>query len=122
MEAGIEHLGRATCTGIDALLAVAEPGRRSARTVDSVRRMAGEIGIRRVFAVANKVRSPRDLELLRAALPADVPMLGSIGFDESLMTADLEGRPVDEAGGRLREEVLAIHQELLSQLQQGSAG
>jgi len=122
MEAGIEHLGRATCTGIDALIAVVEPGRRSVKTAESVRRMADEIGIRRVFVVANKIRSPRDLDLLRSSLPDDAPLLGFIGFDERLMTADLEGTPVDEVGGRLRDEVHAIREELLQQLEQGSTG
>ena len=34
MEAGIEHLGRGTASGVDAMLVVVEPGARSARTAD----------------------------------------------------------------------------------------
>jgi len=122
MEAGIEHLGRATCGSIDALIVVVEPGRRSAQTAESVRRMADEIGIKRVFIVANKIRSPNDLEVLRKSLPEGVPLLGAISFDERLVTADLEGRPVDEVDGKLIEEVRSIRRELVHQLQQGSAG
>ncbi|MFP4056000.1 MAG: P-loop NTPase [Candidatus Brocadiia bacterium] len=122
MEAGIEHLGRATCQAIDALIVVVEPGRRSARTAETVRRMADEIGLRQVFLVANKVRSPRDLEVLRQSLPPEVPLLGAIGFDEALVTADLEGRPIAQADGKLLEEVAAIRKALKQHLEQGSSG
>ena len=47
------------------------------------------------------------------------PILGSIRFDERLMTADLEGRPVDEVGGKLFDEVKAIRSELLRHLKKG---
>ena len=120
LEAGIEHLGRATCMNIDALLVVVEPGRRSAHTAQAIRRMAEEIGIRKIFLVANKIRSPRDLELLRGSLPADLPLLGAIGFDTDLVTADLEGKGIGETSGRLASEVEAIRDELLNQLQQGT--
>lgn len=116
MEAGTEHLGRATCEAMDALIVVVEPGRRSTAIAEHVQEMAKEIGIKRVFIVANKVRSPKDLEALRQALPKGAPLLGSISYDERLVTADLEGRPVDEVGGKLFDEVKAIRSELLRQL------
>ncbi|MFW6162826.1 MAG: P-loop NTPase [Planctomycetota bacterium] len=122
MEAGIEHLGRATCANIDALLVVVEPGRRSAQTAATVRRMADEIGIRHVFLVANKIRDDRDLERLRGSLPEGVPLLGAIRFDPELMTADLEGRPVGEGDGTLLDEVKTIRDALLHHLTQGSRG
>jgi len=122
LEAGIEHLGRATCANIDALIIVVEPGRRSAHTAATVRRMADEIGIPNVFLVANKIRSPRDLEVLRESLPPDVPLLGAISFDPELVTADLEGRGVGDVGGKLADEVKAIRDQLLYQLEQGSRG
>jgi len=122
MEAGIEHLGRATCASIDALIVVVEPGRRSAQTAATVRRMADEIGIRHVFLAANKIRSPHDLERLRGSLPEGVPLLGAISFDPELMTADLEGRPVGEGDGKLLDEVRAIRARLMDALAQGSTG
>jgi len=122
LEAGIEHLGRATCANIDALIVVVEPGRRSAQTASTVRRMADEIGIRHVFLAANKIRSPHDLERLRGSLPEGVPLLGAISFDPELMTADLEGRPVGEGDGKLLDEVRAIRARLMDALAQGSTG
>jgi CO dehydrogenase maturation factor len=120
MEAGIEHLGRATCQAIDALIVVVEPGRRSAGTAETVRRMADEIGVRHVFTVANKVRSESDVEALRQRLPADTPLLGAISYEDDLVTADLEGRPIDTVDGRLPDEIKAIRDHLLDQLKQGS--
>ena len=122
MEAGIEHLGRATCANIDALIVVVEPGRRSAQTAATVRRMADEIGIANVCLVANKIRSARDLEALRACLPHGVPLLGAIRFDGELVTADLEGRGLGDVGGALADEVKAIRDALLLHLEQGSRG
>lgn len=40
MEAGLEHLGRATAQGVDLMLIVVEPGRRAVDTAGNVRRMA----------------------------------------------------------------------------------
>jgi CO dehydrogenase maturation factor len=116
MEAGTEHLGRATCEAMDAMIVVVEPGRRSTALAEHVQQMAKEIGVKRIFLVANKVRSPKDLEALSETLPKGTPLLGAISFDERLMTADLEGRPVEEVGGRLLDEVKAIRSELLRQL------
>src|SRR5659263_46217 len=54
MEAGIEHLGRATARGVDAMLVVVEPGRRSIQTAEAITRLAGEIGITNIMLVVNE--------------------------------------------------------------------
>ena len=43
MEAGIEHLGRATAQAVDKLIVVVEPGRRSIDTARNIQRLASEI-------------------------------------------------------------------------------
>jgi len=93
MEAGLEHLGRATAGGVDLLLIVADPSRRAVETAAQVRRMAGEIGIRRVAAAGNKVASPADEAFLRDAF-RDVAYLGHIPDDEAVRRADREGLPL----------------------------
>ena len=50
MEAGIEHLGRGSCAGVDIMVVVVEPGRRSIDTAHRVKEMAAALGIKR-FAV-----------------------------------------------------------------------
>ncbi len=93
MEAGVEHLGRATARAVDLMLVVVEPGGRSLEAARMVKRLAGEIGLERVAAVANKLRGKEDLELIRRALAGELPLLGGLEFDNELVEADLSGRP-----------------------------
>jgi CO dehydrogenase maturation factor len=68
MEAGIEHLGRATATAVDKLIVVVEPGRRSIDTAEHIRQLAAEIKLDQIFIVGNKVRGPGDEAFLRKHL------------------------------------------------------
>ncbi len=107
MEAGIEHLGRATAKGVDWLIVVVEPGRRSVETARHVRRLAGDLGLHRVAVVGNKIRGEADEAFLRKNLP-DLPFLGFIPFDERIIEADLKGIPPYEAIPELLEVAAAI--------------
>jgi len=93
MEAGVEHLGRATARGVDVLVVVVEPGQRSIDCAHRVRRMAGEIGITDVRAVANKIASADDERFVREGL-ADLPLVGSIPFSQDILASDRDGRSV----------------------------
>lgn len=55
MEAGLEHLGRGTAANMDQFLVVVEPGARSVQTYGNVKRLAADLGVKRVRVVANKV-------------------------------------------------------------------
>src|SRR4030042_5867175 len=57
MEAGIEHLGRATAGNVDKMLIVVEPGQRSVDTANSIITLGREIGIREFAIIANKVKN-----------------------------------------------------------------
>ncbi len=111
MEAGIEHLGRATATGVDKLLIVVEPGRRSIETAHHVKKLAEEIGLNKVAVVANKVRGPADQEFLTKNLP-DLPILGFIPFNEQIIEADLKGVPPYEALPALKDVARDIARQL----------
>src|SRR5512139_677592 len=65
MEAGVEHLGRGTAGSVDAFIIVVEPGLRSLGTAEQIRYLASEIGIKRIFVVANKTRGLEDEEFVR---------------------------------------------------------
>jgi CO dehydrogenase maturation factor len=106
MEAGVEHLGRATAQAVDALLVVLEPGRRSLQTAARVREMAGDIGVTRVFAIGNKVRGESDLEFLKAN--SAVPVIGHLSANPELTEADMKGLGVFDAAPRTVEEARAI--------------
>jgi CO dehydrogenase maturation factor len=94
-EAGVEHLGRATARGVDAMLVVVEPGRGSLDCAARIFRMAEEIDIEDVRVIANKVASPDDEQFVRAGLPGR-KILGCIPFSEAIQHADRAGRSVLE--------------------------
>ncbi len=97
MEAGLEHLGRATARGVDLLLVVMEPSNRAIEVAASIRRLAGEAGIGRVAFVGNKVTGPTDEAFLRNAI-GDGRYLGSLPFHEAVQRADRENRCVLDVG------------------------
>jgi len=111
MEAGLEHMGRASATGVDALVAVVEPGMRSVQTAARIRKLAGDIGIRTTFAVANKIRQPAELETLRSAL-GEENIIGTLPYSNELARADLEGRSVDVEDRAFAEAVEGIGEAL----------
>jgi len=90
MEAGIEHLTRGTAESVDAFIVVVEPGQRSMQTAKTVREMAKGLGVKKVFIVANKVRNADDLDFIRKNI-GDMKIVGSLKFNESIMTADIKG-------------------------------
>ncbi len=51
--------GRGTTEYIDALIVVVEPGRRSFQTARQVKKLADDIGIRKVYIAGNKITGQR---------------------------------------------------------------
>jgi CO dehydrogenase maturation factor len=93
MEASIEHMSRATIRHVDAMLMVAEPYFRSLETAGRIAPLAQELGIEHIWAVANKVRSLRDEEIIRAyCADRGIEVGGVVPFDEAVQEADREGR------------------------------
>jgi CO dehydrogenase maturation factor len=111
MEAGIEHLGRATAQAVDKLIVVVEPGRRSIDTAEHIRRLAAEIQLNHVAVVGNKIRSPRDEEFLRKHLP-DFEFLGFLPYDDTLIEADLSGASPYDTATTAKQVVAAIIDKL----------
>ncbi len=93
MEAGIEHLGRATAKGVDTMLIVVEPGRRSVDCAQRIIQMSSEIGIRTIQLVANKVTTADDESFLRDAFP-NHDLLETIPYSEDIRLADRKGNAV----------------------------
>ena len=90
MEAGIEHLGRATASAVDKLIVVVEPGRRSMDTAGHINKLATEIGLKNIVLVGNKIRSSKDEKFLLTHLN-NYKFLGFIPYDETIIEADLDG-------------------------------
>lgn len=103
MEAGIEHLGRATAQAVDRLFVVVEPGRRSIDTAVNIRRLASEIRLDRISVVGNKIRGEKDRDFLRKHL-SDFDLVGFIPYDDALIEADLNGKsPFDTESPAISE-------------------
>lgn len=91
MEAGLEHLGRATAAKTDLLIVVVEPGVRSIETAKRIETLAKDIGIKRIGVVINKLRAGDDIEVIKQSLKG-FELLGTIPFDEEILKADVENR------------------------------
>ncbi len=97
MEAGLEHLGRGTADSMDQFVVVIEPGARSVQTYRQIKKLAEDLGIRRVRVVANKVRDEADEAFLRQQIPPE-DLLGIIHYSPSVAAADREAvSPFDTA-------------------------
>ena len=106
LEAGGEHLGRGTVAGVDALVVVSEPSRRSLETAARVGALAGELGLtRQVLAINRGVGEPELPDM--TGLPKTVvhlPILPSLVERQLTRSSVLnlaDGLAVDVACSRL---------------------
>ncbi|WP_066635922.1 nucleotide-binding protein [Desulfolucanica intricata] len=83
MGAGIEHLSRGTAKGVDIMLVVIEPSKNSVNTARLVQKLAGDLGIKKVMFIGNKIRNQRDKDFISSKF-SDNEILGFINFDESV--------------------------------------
>ncbi len=88
MEAGLEHLARGTTDFVDQFIVVVEPGARSVQTYHSVKRLAADLGVRKVNVVANKIRDEKDEAFIRENIPEDA-LLGMVHLSDGVRDADL---------------------------------
>ncbi len=112
MEAGIEHLGRATAKAVDKLIVVVEPGRRSLETAYKIDKLARDIGLQNIAVVGNKIQSQSDKEFLISNLP-DFEFLGFISYDQAIVDADLANLPIPDASPQVANEVKNIYRQLV---------
>lgn len=95
MEASVEHMRRATVRHVDTLLVVTEPYFRALESAGRLIRLARELEIGRILAVANKVRSDAEEQAIRSYLDSQgVELAAVIPYDRSVGEADLEGLPL----------------------------
>ncbi len=105
MEAGVEHLSRGTVRSVDALLVVADPSLRAVETALRIRELAGQLGLRQVFGIGNKIRSEKDAQFLAASMPG-WEFAGMLPYDDTLRAAEMSGRSVSD--GASRETLAAV--------------
>ena len=110
MEAGVEHLGRATTQAVDAMLVVVEPGKRSLEVASRIRDLATDLGLERLYAVGNKVRAESDRAFIADHCP--LPLIGFLSANPQIIEADLQGVAVYEASPQAVEEARVIAEAL----------
>lgn len=112
MEAGVEHLGRATSGSVDALVVVVNPGRRSRVAADKIRKLGQDIGIKNIVVLGNRVTSEKDKTLIQESMPG-YQILGFIPEMDEVIQADRDGtRPFDNPEN-IPEAVIAVTRKLM---------
>lgn len=111
MEAGLEHLGRGTAENMEQFVVVIEPGARSIQTYKNVKRLATQLGIKKVRVVANKVRDKEDEEFIQSRIPAE-DLLGFIHYNTDVIDADRRGKSPYDFSETAIQEVRAIKERL----------
>jgi CO dehydrogenase maturation factor len=107
MEAGLEHLGRGTTAYMDALIVVVEPGRRSFQTARQVKELAGDLGIKQVYVVGNKVTGDADSLMMKENL-SGLPFLGYMSYNPKIIDADKQGVSPFDLDETIKAEVGSI--------------
>lgn len=113
MEAGIEHLGRATAQGVDVMVAVVEPGQRSIDCGVTIVRMAKEIGIKKLVFVLNKVTGKEDEDFIRQSLPGQ-EIIAVLPYSSTIRNADRDGVSVLDV---LDDELSAKFAEIFKKIE-----
>ena len=112
MEAGVEHLGRATSGSVDALIVVVNPGKRSRVAADKIRKLGQDIGIQKIIVLGNRVKSEKDKQLIRSSMP-DYEIIGYIPEMDEIVACDRNGtRPFDDIT-TIPEELKEVTQKLI---------
>ncbi len=112
LAAGVEFMGRASVQGIDAFVAVVEPGGRSIETANNIAKMAKELGIGCVATIANRITEPAQAEVIKSQLKETV-LLGTLRYSRSLQEADLRRTPVFGADAEVTEHLKQAKNKLV---------
>lgn len=111
MEAGVEHLGRATASAVNMLIVVVEPGRRSVEVAQRIKQLAADISLKNLGWIGNKVRVEADREFLLKHMVA-IPCLGFLSYNPQIIEADLTSLPPFDRNPQFMEEIKTIAQKI----------
>ena len=114
MEAGIEHLGRGTARGVDRLIVVVEPGKKSIETAFRIKKLSSQIGISNLSVVGNKIRGEEDRRYILTCL-SNFNVLGFVSFDENIIQADINGFSPWDKSEKFRSEIGEIVKNLIGE-------
>ncbi len=97
MEASMEHMKRGTAKYVDVMYTIIEPYFRSMEAALRFSKMAKELGIKEVYAIANKVRNDQEEQAIRDYCDKhDLDLKYIVPYDEIVKEADLNGNSLFE--------------------------
>ncbi|MCL2232673.1 MAG: carbon monoxide dehydrogenase accessory protein CooC [Treponema sp.] len=111
MEAGLEHLGRGTAKMMDRFVVVVEPGERSIQTLQKLKPLAADLGIRQLNVAANKIRNREDEAFLESRIAPD-ELLGFIHYSDECAFADCKGLSPFDTGGSVIDDIRSIKKRM----------
>ncbi|MEJ2605273.1 MAG: carbon monoxide dehydrogenase accessory protein CooC [Anaerolineales bacterium] len=111
MYAGVEHLGRATASAVDAMLIVVEPTKRSMGTAAQIKSLAEDIRLKNLYIVGSKVQGEEDEKFIEDNSPG-LPVIGYLPYDPHVRQADREGPALYDLSPELAKATQAIVQAL----------
>ena len=96
MEAGIEHMGRATALHIDKMLICVEPGSRSIETARAIMKMGEDIGLKDFGIIGNKIRNNIQEDWIRKHFEGEI-FMGCIPYSDTIQESDIGQNSLHEA-------------------------
>lgn len=114
MGAGIEHLSRGTARGVDLMLVVVEPSLNSVNTAGLVKKLAADLGIKKVRIIGNKIRNDRERDFILKNFQAE-DVLGFVGFDENVWESAMDRSAAVGSGGDLLVSMKEVQQKILGE-------
>ena len=117
MEASMEHMRRGTAEHVDVMLTIVEPYYRSLEAASRFAKLAKDLGIKSIKAVANKVRNDREVKAIKQFCEQhELELLHIIPFDETVSEADLLGKSVidHDSDTVIVKEIRQLAKKLLS--------
>jgi CO dehydrogenase maturation factor len=112
MYAGVEHLGRATSSAVDAMLIVVEPTARSLGTAAQIKSLAEDLNLHNLYLVGSKVQDDADLNFIKERSPG-LEVIGTIPDDPRVRQADREGVALYHIAPELAQTAQEIVKALL---------
>ncbi len=123
MEAGLEHLGRGVTKKVDMLITVIEPSVKATETAERIRKLAGDLDVKEIYVVVNKVYSENQSKLIRGMLmKRGFSILGEIPYDEEIVKADMKGKsPLDyNPDSKAVKAIHGIYHKLVKIIERGT--
>ncbi len=83
MEAGLEHLGRATTASVNNLFIVAEPSLNSVDVAKKITRLASDLKIKNISVILNKVKNEEEVNFVKKNIDP-LSIIAVVPFNESI--------------------------------------